>query len=430
MTVVEYIWINSNNEIKTKIKVICLNYNNNKISLDNFPNWNYDVSRSMEKINGSEVILKPVAFYKSPFKIVNFIVLCDTWINNTTPSPFNHRVNTINILEKTKTYLPKIGFEQEFFLSRDNIPLSFIDNHPIKNTYCSIGNNSVFIKNISIRDIILKAFDNCLEAGLELIGYNLESKPSQFKFKILADGINAADQLYMMRYIINRTLEDYNCYLDLRPNPIENYISKCATTFSTHDMRQPNGIKYIEEAITYLQKKHYRHLLFYGDNQLSHKLNPIFNYKNGNRNTCIRIPIDVRNNKCGFLEDRRPFSNIDPYIITTLLLSTICKIKQNYYIDKNNIDDDDDNKKPPMNPIDEMLQDMTIPGWAMEMLIKESRIEQAKNKKNNTLPNDIKVDNTLPNDIIVDDTLPNDIIVDDTLSNDIIVDDSLTSELD
>jgi glutamine synthetase len=38
----------------------------------------------------------------------------------------------------------------------------------------------------------------------------------------------------------------------------------------------------------------------------------------------VRIPWQVEVDKKGYLEDRRPNANCDPYVTTRLLVSTIC----------------------------------------------------------------------------------------------------------
>ena len=42
-----------------------------------------------------------------------------------------------------------------------------------------------------------------------------------------------------------------------------------------------------------------------------------------NSNSSIRIPRECEKNKCGYFEDRRPGSNMDPYIVTASLLEFI-----------------------------------------------------------------------------------------------------------
>ena len=45
----------------------------------------------------------------------------------------------------------------------------------------------------------------------------------------------------------------------------------------------------------------------------------------------VRIPIEVKKNKCGYFEDKRPSSSIDPYIATSLLFSTSLNIEQSHF---------------------------------------------------------------------------------------------------
>ena len=51
-----------------------------------------------------------------------------------------------------------------------------------------------------------------------------------------------------------------------------------------------------------------------------------FTFGYGTRNTSIRIGNDTVKNNKGYFEDRRPASNMDPYIVTGILLKTSCQI--------------------------------------------------------------------------------------------------------
>ena len=42
-----------------------------------------------------------------------------------------------------------------------------------------------------------------------------------------------------------------------------------------------------------------------------------------NRGCSIRIPRDVAEKRCGYLEDRRPSSNCDPYQVSAYLLTNL-----------------------------------------------------------------------------------------------------------
>lgn len=45
----------------------------------------------------------------------------------------------------------------------------------------------------------------------------------------------------------------------------------------------------------------------------------VFSYGTGDRAASVRIPTCTVANKCGYIEDRRPASNMDPYIVCSLI---------------------------------------------------------------------------------------------------------------
>ena len=49
-----------------------------------------------------------------------------------------------------------------------------------------------------------------------------------------------------------------------------------------------------------------------------------FTYGVANRGASVRIPRETERLKCGYFEDRRPSSNMDPYIATSLIFETCC----------------------------------------------------------------------------------------------------------
>ena len=103
------------------------------------------------------------------------------------------------------------------------------------------------------------------------------------------------------------------------------------TNFSTKAMREDGGITVIEQACEKLGKFHKQHISIYGadnDKRLTgkHETNGIndFKFGVGDRGASIRIPAPVKTNGKGYLEDRRPAANLDPYQIFTALLETTC----------------------------------------------------------------------------------------------------------
>ena len=47
-----------------------------------------------------------------------------------------------------------------------------------------------------------------------------------------------------------------------------------------------------------------------------------FSFGVADRGASIRIPRETEKNKKGYFEDRRPASNMDPYIVTSLIFET------------------------------------------------------------------------------------------------------------
>ena len=98
-------------------------------------------------------------------------------------------------------------------------------------------------------------------------------------------------------------------------------------------MRAEGGIKHINAACEALAKRIPEHLAVYGDGfqaRLTGRHETCrfdeFKYGAGDRTASVRIPADVAEQGKGYLEDRRPCANIDPYEVGRVLLQTICNI--------------------------------------------------------------------------------------------------------
>ena len=324
----EYIWIDGNGGLRSKTRV--MKRVTNKVTVSDLPIWNYDGSSTNQATgDDSEVFIRPQSIFPDPFrtdpfrkKNNNYLVLCDTLLPNGTPHPSNTRVRALEIFNKNPESKPMFGIEQEFFLHEgDNLICN-----PKKSQgdyYCGVGGG-----NAIGRECIEEAFDNCLYAGLSLTGLNAEVAPAQWEFQVCDYGINVSDQLYIMRYIINRTAEKYGWNMCIHPKPMEGDWngSGCHTNFSTEEMRNEGGYSKILKCISKMSEKHTEHMKQYGkDNVLRmsgrHETADynIFTYGVADRGSSVRIPRDTERNKCGYLEDRRPGSNMDPYIVTSLL---------------------------------------------------------------------------------------------------------------
>lgn len=84
------------------------------------------------------------------------------------------------------------------------------------------------------------------------------------------------------------------------------------------------------EALEKMGVKAREHIDLYGpDNDLrltgKHETADMNSWSYGvaNRGASIRIPRETWNKKYGYLEDRRPASNMDPYVVTAKIAETI-----------------------------------------------------------------------------------------------------------
>ena len=338
--VVEYVWTDFEDKLRSKTRV--LEYNESYLSdPSTLPDWNYDGS-STKQANGndSEIMIKPQKVIKCPFRRGNnLIVLCDGYTPAGEAIPTNHRHQANEIFENptVKACKPWYGLEQEFYFrtfKTDRI-LGF-DNNTLTNPqrqgsyYCSIG-----AKNAFGRNIMEDTLERFVFAGLDVSGINAEVGPGQWEFQIgPVEGIDAGDQMYLARYILERTAEYYGVTIDYHPKPLEGTEwngSGCHINFSTEDMRNEGALAKIHEAIEKLESAHDEHMAVYGrdnDQRLTGNNETSrydeFTFGVADRGASIRIPTHVNTFGAGYLEDRRPASNIEPYCAIGIMAQTIC----------------------------------------------------------------------------------------------------------
>ena len=96
-------------------------------------------------------------------------------------------------------------------------------------------------------------------------------------------------------------------------------------------MREDGGYTVIEEACKKRGEKHQEHIAVYGadnDQRLIGLYETCsideFRYGVSDRGASIRIPLPTVKQGKGYLEDRRPSANMDPYEVCAILLETVC----------------------------------------------------------------------------------------------------------
>jgi glutamine synthetase len=361
--VAEYVWIDGNGDLRSKARTVILAAKSSHAPscprgeklLKELPEWNYDGS-STKQAEGkfSEIILKPRFCVRCPFRRWkcpstyphcpdNILVMCDTYKPDGEPALNNNRKWANEIFNKNLEAEPWYGLEQEFFLMvEDGKPVGCLGEMPSKGQgqfYCSVGNQNAFG-----REVVDDMYEHCLYAGLNISGVNAEVAPGQWEYQIGPSvGINAGDELYLSRYILQRIAEKYRIRVDLEPKPVSGDWngSGCHTNYSTKAMREGTvegtdsmeiekpGLEYIHEAIDKLSLKHAEHMEVYGTgNELrmtgEHETSSYdtFTYGCGNRGASVRIPTQTEKDKKGYFEDRRPSSNMDPYLVTSMIFRT------------------------------------------------------------------------------------------------------------
>ena len=297
--------------------------------------WGFDGS-STEQATGdkSDCVLKPVFVCPDPLRGgANVLVMCEVLLVDMKPHPTNTRGACEKAAKKFAKQEPWFGIEQEYTMLRtDGSPLGFpVGGFPGAQGpyYCGVGAGRVVG-----RQVVERHTQACLDAGISISGTNAEVMPGQWEFQVGPLGpLAVSDQLWVARWLLHRIAEDYDIVISMAAKPIKGDWNGAGahTNFSTKAMREPGGLAVIEAACKALGKKVELHVTNYGDDIQSrltgkHETAPWnkFSYGISDRGSSVRIPWQTGVDGFGYMEDRRPNANMDPYTVTRLLVDTIC----------------------------------------------------------------------------------------------------------
>jgi glutamine synthetase len=330
----EYIWLDgyepvANLRSKTTIKEF-----SSFPKLKDLPMWGFDGSSTRQaEGHSSDCLLKPVAVFPDSTRKNGALVMCEVMLPDGKPHPSNSRAT---ILDDPDAWF---GFEQEYFLYQNGRPLGFpAEGFPPPQGlyYTGVGYNSV---GDIAREIVERHLDLCLDAGINHEGINAEVAKGQWEFQIFGKGSKrAADEVWIARYILVRLCEQYGVDVNFHCKPLGKDFdwngSGMHSNFSTKHMREVGGKEYFEKLMAAFDKYKNEHVAVYGpDNHLRltglHETQSIdkFSYGLADRGASIRMPHSfVNNGYKGYLEDRRPNSQGDPYKIASRILQTIATV--------------------------------------------------------------------------------------------------------
>ena len=325
----EYIWLDGyypTQNMRSKTKVV----EDFSGKLEDCPTWCFDGSSTKQAEGGSsDCLLKPVAIYPDPQRINGFLVMTEVLNADGTPHETNGRSQ---IDDDDNDFW--FGFEQEYFIIDvdTELPLGFpLGGYPGPQGlyYCSVGG-----KNTHGRSFVEEHSDLCIEAGINFEGINQEVACGQWEFQLFAKGAKkAGDELWIARYLLDRLTEEYGYYIEYHPKPIKGDWngSGMHANFSNSTLRECGSQEIYEkicESFRPVVKEHIDVYGQYNDQRLTglHETASIndFSYGISDRGASIRIPIiTVEQGWKGWLEDRRPASNADPYKIAARIVKTV-----------------------------------------------------------------------------------------------------------
>ena len=323
----EYIWIDGQKptaKLRSKGKVIPVG--------EEPPIWGFDGS-STEQAPGrnSDCVLRPVFTCPDPLRRGNSkLVLCEVLLTDMTPHPTNTRSSCVETYKRFSKHEPWFGIEQEYTFFDGLKPLGWPDNGfpaPQGGYYCGVGADEVFG-----RPIVEEHLDACIYAGLAIAGINGEVMPGQWEFQIGAITTPAvADHLWVARWLLYRIGEKHHVSATLDPKPVRGDWNGAGahTNFSTVQMR--NDYDACVAAAEALGRNAPLHIANYG-HRIEERLTgehetasyTEFNYGVSDRGASVRIPWQVARDRKGYIEDRRPNANCDPYLVTQLIVDTVC----------------------------------------------------------------------------------------------------------
>ncbi len=327
MILAEYIWIDGSEPtplLRSKTKVLKKD--------EAPPIWSFDGSSTNQATGtSSDCVLQPVFVTADPIRGAEcMLVLCEVYNTDGTPHETNKRASCTKAQIDNEEHEMWFGLEQEYTLMRNGKPLGFPNTGepaPQGDYYCSAGASRIFGREIAETHLFY-----CMQAGLRISGINAEVCPGQWEFQVGPCGtVESGDHLWMARYLLERTAESFGVDVSFDPKPVAGDWNGagCHTNFSTKEMRESyDACVAAAEALGANTTEHIKNYGHDIEKRLTgkHETCSYKEYKYGvsDRTASVRIPWQVANLKKGYIEDRRPNANCDPYVVTKLITHTVC----------------------------------------------------------------------------------------------------------
>ena len=325
----EYIWIDGTEptrQLRSKTKIVA----------DGAapPIWGFDGSSTNQAAgSASDCVLRPVFSCPDPLRgSDDRLVMCEVLNSDYTPHVTNTRAAAVAVAKEFAAFEPMFGVEQEYTFFKDGRPYGWPEvgePGPQGPYYCGVGGSKM-----PGRDIVEEHTLACIQAGLGIEGTNAEVMMGQWEFQVGVLGpVEIGDQLWTARWLLSRIAEEFGVEVSLDAKPMKGDWNGAGahTNFSTKQMRAKGGMDAIVAGCEALGTRVTEHISNYGvgiEERLTgaHETAPYhtFTYGVANRGASVRIPGGVAREGRGYLEDRRPNANMDPYLVARLMVETVC----------------------------------------------------------------------------------------------------------
>lgn len=265
-------------------------------------------------VSNGDIVLIPVKCIKNPLikDDSHWLVLCEYKYTNQTNHKNNIRYRLETITQEHKDI--KIKATQEFVLFKDGEPLGWDKDVDLIKNYSS----SVYYSKFS-QYIVDQITNSLLYADIKINSFNMERMVGKWSITLNEmDLLEGSDELYLVRYIIQRICYENNIKVSFTPNPYSTsqIYTRCYFCISNEKMRQPNSLNEIVNACEKLQSKHleqHKQLCSYNTRKFSY----------GQNNLKYDVLIVLMNDNSGYIQDRRSSGDCNIYQVLTKIIGTI-----------------------------------------------------------------------------------------------------------
>ena len=167
--------------------------------------------------------------------------------------------------------------------------------------------------------------------NIPIAGLNAEVMKSQWEYQLQPQpALDAADSLWMSRFVLEKLAETRGIGINIDPKPVIGWNGSGAHINISTKTTRDGTIDDVQSLCEELGESHDDLIASYGeDNEKrltgQYETSSIDTFSHGelNRTVSVRIPMSTVYSGSGHVEDRRPASNMNPYVAFKTLVPII-----------------------------------------------------------------------------------------------------------